>query len=97
MDKDKFTDLLHGLQDIQNGCRNYNGLWLFIVVDIYSETTPTITATLTVGRKKHSYTFTEDDDPQKVWGQLDDLHKRFRRIPDLRDIVKCLKKNIKKK
>lgn len=98
MDKVKFTDLLHGLLDIQNGCRNYNDLWLDISVDIYTQPSTIITATLIgSGKKQHSYTFSDDDDSQTVWGQLDGLHKRFRRKPDLRDIVKSLKKDIKKK
>lgn len=100
MTKEKFIELLNGLQKIQLESLNDRSLimWVFLSnstrpKDIRS----TISVTLFIGSQKnqHSYTFLEDDEPKDVWNSLDDIHQRFRKRLLLRNLVKELKENFK--
>lgn len=101
MTKENFIDLLNGLQEIQLESLKDRSIvmWIFLnncpkPTDVYS----TINVTLFIGGKKnqHSYSFFEGDDPRNIWNSLDDIHKRFRKRPVLRDLVKELKEKILK-
>lgn len=100
MTKENFIDLLNGLQKIQLESLNDKGIvmWIFLSnstrpTDIYT----TINVTLFIGgiKNQHSYSFLDRDNPRDVWSNLDDIHKRFRKRPILRDLVKELKEEFK--
>lgn len=99
MTNEKFLDLLKGLQEIQLECLNDRNIIMWIFLNNYTELTDILTSisvTLFIGGKKnqHSYTFLEEEKPKNVWDSLDDIHKRFRKRPVLRDIVKELKEKV---
>lgn len=101
MTKENFIDLLNGLQEIQLESLNDRNIIMWIFLNNYTEPTDiltTISVTLFIGGKKHlhSYTFLENDESKSVWNNLDDIHKRFRKRPVLRDLVKGLKEKIAK-
>lgn len=101
MEKEIFEKLLNGLQEIQLESLNDRNIIMWIFLNNYVEPTDiqtTITVTLFIGGNKnqHSYNFFEEDEPKNVWNNLDDIHKRFRKRPILRDLVKELKEKIVK-
>lgn len=100
MTKENFIDLLNGLQKIQLESLNDKGIvmWIFLSnstrpTDVYTN----INVTLFIGgiKNQHSYNFFDIDNPRDVWNNLDDIHKRFRKRPILRDLVKELKEEFK--
>ena len=101
MTKEKFIELLNGLQKIQLESLNDRSLIMWVSLNNYDypiDIRSTISVTLFIGSQKnqHSYTFLEDDEPKDVWNNLDDIHKRFRKRPLLRNLVKELKEKIAK-
>lgn len=99
MKKEIFEELLKGLQEIQLESLNDRNIIMWIFLNNYTELTDiltTISVTLFIGGKKnqHSYTFLEEEKPRDVWNSLDDIHKRFRKRPVLRDLVKELKEKV---
>ena len=101
MKKETFIELLKGLQEIQLESLNDRSIVMWIFLNNYTQPTDihtTIDVTLFIGGKKqqHSYYFCEEDEPRDVWNKLDDIHKRFRKRPILRDLVKELKEEIVK-
>lgn len=100
MTKENFIDLLNGLQEIQLESVKDRNIIMWIVLNNYANPTDiqmTIDVTLFIGGKKnqHSYSFLDRDNPRDVWSNLDDIHKRFRKRPILRDLVKELKEEFK--
>ena len=100
MTKEKFIELLNGLQKIQLESLNDRSLIMWVSLNNYDypiDIRSTISVTLFIGSQKnqHSYTFLEDDEPKDVWNNLDDIHKRFRKRLLLRNLVKELKENFK--
>ena len=101
MEKETFEKLLKGLQEIQLESLNDRSIVMWVYLNNYAypdEIQTTITVTLFIGGNKnqHSYDFFEEDEPKNVWNNLDDIHKRFRKRPILRDLVKELKEKIVK-
>lgn len=101
MEKEIFEKLLKGLQEIQLESLNDRSIVMWVYLNNYAyqdEIQTTITVTLFIGGNKnqHSYDFFEEDEPKNVWNNLDDIHKRFRKRPILRDLVKELKEKIVK-
>ena len=101
MTKEKFIELLNGLQKIQLESLNDRSLIMWVSLNNYDYPTDirtTISVTLFIGSQKnqHSYSFLEDDEPKDVWNNLDDIHKRFRKRPILRNLVKEIKEKIVK-
>ena len=102
MEKEIFEKLLKGLQKIQLESLNDRGIvmWLYLSKYAYPDEPiqATISVTLFIGGNKnqHTYDFFEEDEPKNVWNNLDDIHKRFRKRPILRDLVKELKEKIVK-
>ena len=102
MEKEIFEELLKGLQKIQLESLNDRGIvmWLYLSKYAYLDepVQATISVTLFIGGNKnqHTYDFFEEDEPKNVWNNLDDIHKRFRKRPILRDLVKELKEKIVK-
>ena len=102
MTKEKFIELLNGLQKIQLESLNDRSLIMWVSLNNYDYPTDirtTISVTLFIGSQKnqHSYSFLEGDGPKDVWNNLDDIHKRFRKRPLLRNLVKELKEKFKQK
>ena len=100
MTKEKFIELLNGLQKIQLESLNDRSLIMWVSLNNYDYPTDirtTISVTLFIGSQKnqHSYSFLEGDGPKDVWNNLDDIHKRFRKRPLLRNLVKELKEKFK--
>lgn len=100
MEKETFEKLLKGLQEIQLESLNDRSIVMWVYLSNYAypdEIQTTITVTLFIGgsENQHTYDFFEEDDPKNVWNNLDDIHKRFRKRPILRDLVKELKEKIK--
>lgn len=100
MTNENFIELLNGLHKIQSESIKDRNIIMWIVLNNYTNPTDiqmVIEVTLFIGGKKnqHSYTFFEEEEPRKVWDSLDDIHKRFRKRPVLRDLVKELKEKVK--
>lgn len=101
MEKEIFEKLLKGLQEIQLESLNDRNIVMWVYLSNYAypdEIQTTITVTLFIGgnENQHTYDFFEEDEPKNVWNNLDDIHKRFRKRPILRDFVKELKEKIVK-
>ena len=100
MEKETFEKLLKGLQEIQLESLNDRSIVMWVYLNNYDYPTDirtTISVTLFIGSQKnqHSYYFLESDGPKDVWNNLDDIHKRFRKRPLLRNLVKELKEKFK--
>ncbi len=96
---ENFVELLKGLHKIQAESLKDRSIVMWIVLNNYTQPTDihmVIDVTLFIGGKKnqHSYSFFEGEDPREVWNSLDDIHKRFRKRPVLRNLVKELKEKV---
>ena len=98
----KFLDAkkMKNVQKIQLESLNDRSLIMWVSLNNYDYPTDirtTISVTLFIGSQKnqHSYSFLEGDGPKDVWNNLDDIHKRFRKRPLLRNLVKELKEKFK--
>ena len=100
-------ELAKGIQAIQIESLNDGGVTMWFGCNHYTRPKrlggdgvtahPSLDVTLFIGNKKghHSYQFYDWQTPAQVWEKLDDMHKRFRKRPVLRDLVKELKANYK--
>lgn len=100
MTKENFIDLLNGLQEIQLESLNDKGIVMWIFLNNYTQpmnihTMINVTLFFCGKKTEHSYNFYEEEEPKNVWNSLDDIHKRFRKRPILRDLVKELKEEFK--